>query len=92
MSRDLIGHGHRHLRGCTACARDRSGHYNRHPMPDAPIKRPVGRPRQLEPAKAVTVYLPVPKVDQLIRVANKAGISVSAAMRRLLIAGLKDRF
>ena len=58
------------------------------PLPpvDEPIHR--GRPRNAEPSTAVSTWLSAGTHDKLIRLANREDTSISALLRRLVLARL----
>jgi hypothetical protein len=48
------------------------------------VKRPRGRPRNLEQKSTVSVWLPAKAHDRLIRLAKEQEQSISATVRQLL--------
>lgn len=52
-------------------------------------KRGRGRPRAAEPMSAVCMWVPASKHDQLVRLANQRGISVSRLVKSLVSIGMK---
>lgn len=51
--------------------------------------RPRGRPRAPEPRASVNTWLPASQHDQLIRLANHHGLSVSETVRRIVVFTLQ---
>ena len=56
--------------------------------PDAP-RRPPGRPCNVEPGRKVMTWLTAREHDQLIRIAARHDVSVSAVVRRVLETRLR---